>query len=117
MDRFSTFLAHFLPKNTKIYQTELFRGKKFQRNGKKWFRSFIGNFGPQTPPKTTPGQNRPLKWVQVAKNGRNALHGTQLTGLRPKKTFLSRSSKNLQFWHGATQNQKDLNEVELKLAI
>ena len=77
-----------------------------QRDEKNWFRSFIGNFGPQTPPKTTPGQNRPLKWVQVAKNGRNALHGTQLTGLRPKKTFLSRSSKNLQIWHGATHIEK-----------
>ena len=38
----------------------------------------------------------------MAENSKNALHGTQLTGLRPKQTFLSRLSKKLQILHGTT---------------
>ena len=38
----------------------------------------------------------------MAENSKNVLHGTKLTGLWPKKTFLSQSSKKLQIWHGTT---------------
>ena len=38
----------------------------------------------------------------MAENSKNVLHGTKLTGLWPKNTFLSRSSKKLQIWHGTT---------------
>ena len=38
----------------------------------------------------------------MAENSKNVLHGSKLTGLWPKKTFLSQSSKKLQIWHGTT---------------
>ena len=52
----------------------------------------------------------------MAENSKNALHGTQLTGLRPKKTFLSRSSKKLQIWHGTTHMHKLAAQTKFKSA-
>ena len=53
----------------------------------------------------------------MAENSKNVLHGTKLTGLWPKKTFLSRSSKKLQIWHGTTQHPSPQTSVRHPLSL
>ena len=84
---------------------------------KKLVQKLYCKLGSPNSPKSTPGPKNTLKQSQMAENSKNVLHGTKLTGLWPKKTFLSQSSKKLQIWHGTTLQSSTLLQLELELVL